>query len=213
MSADEQADYLQPERVPPSDTPLPGMCTLNAELTTRLLNVSAGANVTIVAVALINGRADSGGAVYADAGASLSLVNCTVAGSAAVGATGRGGGIFFAGGDSARPRLFLSGTLMRDNTAPSGGDVFAGSGSSVAVVGSMLNNSHASTAAACVFLDSSGASSGSLLEMRDTVVYNYADRFLVAQGSTNVRAPEAHVPTPRDGALTAEEGEQLTPPC
>ena len=129
--ADEQSDYTLNLRIPGSDARLPRLCTINAQLGSRLLNVSAAASLRLQSVALLNGRAPSfGAAIFLGPGATAVLAGCVVAGCAANGVEsglggGLGGGVFVSAPSSpnsslAVPSLVISGSLFRDNSADYG---------------------------------------------------------------------------------------------
>lgn len=145
----EVADYSQGPRIPGSDTPLPKLCTLNAGLSTRIFNVSAGSSLTLSGLALLNGRSrDLGGSVFAGARATVTLLGSIVAGSAVV-ASGAGGGVYLSQGAALR----AVGSLFRDNSGARGGDVFAKDGASVVAEACVFNNSHASVGGSTIYLE------------------------------------------------------------
>jgi hypothetical protein len=77
---------------------LPGFLWISGNHSNRIFEVTAGANVTLDALWLLNGYAGSGGsggAILVDGGGTLALTNCTVSGNSA---TGIGGGVGNFGG-------------------------------------------------------------------------------------------------------------------
>lgn len=112
----DYSDYVL-SVMPPSLTPLPPRCTLNAHLQlTRLFNVTAGGRLTLLDLGLLNGggsgvggAAINGGALFISPGATAVIANCTLAGHLGL----LGGAIH--NGNERGVGLSVTGSLFRDN--------------------------------------------------------------------------------------------------
>jgi outer membrane lipase/esterase len=111
-----------------------GGLTLDGQGLTRLFSIAAGADVTLIRLALTNGAADQGGAI--DNAGDLTLNAVRVSGSTAI----QGGAVYNSGSLEARGRVFYS-----NEATGEGGAIYTAAGGDVRLVLSLVTGNRAAT--------------------------------------------------------------------